>query len=42
MFAPLNDVIDGEYTLKFRFSKPLLFYIVIMRERLSVTVIISC
>ena len=33
---------NGECTLEFRFNKPLLFYIVIMRERLSATVIIPC
>ena len=42
LFAPLNDVENGECALEFRFSKPLLFYNVIMRERRSATVIIPC
>ena len=33
---------NGSCALEFRFSKPLLFYYVIMGERLSATVIIPC
>ena len=33
---------NGGYTFEFKFSKSLLFYYVIMRERLSATVIIPC